>query len=1370
MAPAPGVDDNPSSGRCFWPADLLARDFPDVRVLTYGYESQVARFFSTLNLSTITQHSQDLLSRLTSERHEYPERPLIFIAHSLGGLLVKGALNESALHQPDDPQRRISRECRMVMFFGTPHRGSDFAQWGSALANIAGVLGFSVNTRIVQNLARESEILQRLERDFEGIIAQRDALGRKFMIYTFQEAKAVGGPLNKQVVSDSSSHYNRRDVEVSFRINDNHMDMCRFKGAGDENYKVIKKELVQYLKPIRESKNTPLSILDYRAVRRDSRVETQGTNTVEQYLQALGLSESVLPAYQARSPQEVTQPEVDLSWFSEHPDFETWDQKQSSAIIWLGSKTLKENGLVLSYLWKQRLSRAADGRSEVTIYHPLPPSDDCPPIEEHKTDSVVLIARNLIAQLLSQNFDRIHYIIRRYPYEEFYKDLSKKYAETEQRNLAAKVAFKILLYALIAEADTHVSIIVSGIDDLGTEKYRLIECLWNLHDALKKRSEPLGVVVKTVFTSRPIDTSQAATGPWGFLPKIPYIEKDKEANDCLQSLRVVNFDYSKRFNSVFRAGEDTGSWLWTNEDYMAWREVEASSLLLIEGKPGSGKSTLVKRILNTLLPDHQTMDNEMDSPLVAYFFYSYRGGALETSHQVMLQSILYQLLRQELTKLYPLFRKIYRRRLRHGIHEWEMKDLVEILNSLQHLNLGKRVFIFLDGMDESESQTDGFNWRSSVLDLLMNICSNSTCIIKTLVATRPLRQKDMGTRQYGSRSLQFRMVLQELNWGDIEALVTEELEEITYQDNVEDGLPQSQVDDLKIYIMENAAGVFAWVSLVLSEVKLQHKEKGLSPDELERLQEMLPPELGDLYKRIVKRLNENTPKPEQELATAEARKLLMCVSFARRPFTLHELRDLFAVPSVLEPGSEYNINTLKRKRNMAFERRIRHSCGDLLSVTGSYVQLFHETVRDFLLNEERSAEPLDIEHGTSNLLLYSICLRYLMISLSQTALEAGGLDDAATSVDSWTQCDYEKLVKLLDDRPFLAYAIKYLQAHKLEAEAEEEYEGSEEYTVALACLKAEFNEFESAMQKVNCSHYILGENFSYGQISGNSSFFRIKALATAATNGQTTAMRVLIELGTDIDTPDGERNILPLFTACDNRRTEAVKILLENGANYLASDEYGETALHKAALNGEKEIFSLLLQNGAYIEAENIDMERPLHLAAGNGHLSLVKQLLEAGCDVNCSDRYGGTPLHKATANRHVEVARALLENKADSWSGGEYRGTPLHRAVDQGHVEMVQLLLEYDASVNWESSYGGTPLHSAAASGQVEIMTLLLEKYGDITAKDHYGYTPLMWATMNRHDKIVELLENYEAVDSDTDTADRPIAPIAGSLFGLSG
>ena len=172
-----------------------------------------------------------------------------------------------------------------------------------------------------------------------------------------------------------------------------------------------------------------------------------------------------------------------------------------------------------------------------------------------------------------------------------------------------------------------------------------------------------------------------------------------------------------------------------NEDYIAWREVETSSLLLIEGKPGSGKSTLVKRILSTLLPDHQATDNETDSPLVAYFFYSYRGGALETSHQVMLQSILYQLLRQELTKLYPLFRKAYRRRLRHRIHEWEMADLVQILSSLQNFDLGKRFFIILDGMDESESQTDGVNWRSGVLDLLVNICSSSTCIIKALIAT-----------------------------------------------------------------------------------------------------------------------------------------------------------------------------------------------------------------------------------------------------------------------------------------------------------------------------------------------------------------------------------------------------------------------------------------------------------------------------------------------------------------------------------------------------------------------------------------------------------------------------------------------------------
>jgi hypothetical protein len=75
----------------FWPKDLLAPDYNDTRILTYGYDSRVANFFSgPANQNGILQHGRDLLTRLAGRRRKAdPTRPLIFVVHSLGGLILK---------------------------------------------------------------------------------------------------------------------------------------------------------------------------------------------------------------------------------------------------------------------------------------------------------------------------------------------------------------------------------------------------------------------------------------------------------------------------------------------------------------------------------------------------------------------------------------------------------------------------------------------------------------------------------------------------------------------------------------------------------------------------------------------------------------------------------------------------------------------------------------------------------------------------------------------------------------------------------------------------------------------------------------------------------------------------------------------------------------------------------------------------------------------------------------------------------------------------------------------------------------------------------------------------------------------------------
>jgi hypothetical protein len=74
----------------FWPEDPLAKDFPNARVLTYGYDSHVTRFFKgPANQSNILAHGESLMRALEVQRRGCRERPIVFLVHSLGGIILK---------------------------------------------------------------------------------------------------------------------------------------------------------------------------------------------------------------------------------------------------------------------------------------------------------------------------------------------------------------------------------------------------------------------------------------------------------------------------------------------------------------------------------------------------------------------------------------------------------------------------------------------------------------------------------------------------------------------------------------------------------------------------------------------------------------------------------------------------------------------------------------------------------------------------------------------------------------------------------------------------------------------------------------------------------------------------------------------------------------------------------------------------------------------------------------------------------------------------------------------------------------------------------------------------------------------------------
>lgn len=74
----------------FWPLDLIPKDFPSARVFTYGYDSQVTHWFNGPSMQLdVFSHGESLLNGLEARRRENPDRSIIFIVHSLGGLILK---------------------------------------------------------------------------------------------------------------------------------------------------------------------------------------------------------------------------------------------------------------------------------------------------------------------------------------------------------------------------------------------------------------------------------------------------------------------------------------------------------------------------------------------------------------------------------------------------------------------------------------------------------------------------------------------------------------------------------------------------------------------------------------------------------------------------------------------------------------------------------------------------------------------------------------------------------------------------------------------------------------------------------------------------------------------------------------------------------------------------------------------------------------------------------------------------------------------------------------------------------------------------------------------------------------------------------
>ncbi|KAF0323150.1 hypothetical protein GQ607_009694 [Colletotrichum asianum] len=205
-------------GQFMWLVDDDTAFPPNVRVLLYGYNASLRGSESSQNL---TDFGDQLAISVRSIRPSsntllVQPWPIAFIAHGLGGLVVKEAMY--SLAKKDEFNAHCI--CGLV-FFGVPHQGLLVKPWLRLIKE-------QPSQQLVENLKPGSPHLKKLDKSFQDAISVK---GLKVV--------SILEEMNTQNTS-ALGHWPKSVSLGHVAINRNHDSLPKFRGRFDEDYQTFK--------------------------------------------------------------------------------------------------------------------------------------------------------------------------------------------------------------------------------------------------------------------------------------------------------------------------------------------------------------------------------------------------------------------------------------------------------------------------------------------------------------------------------------------------------------------------------------------------------------------------------------------------------------------------------------------------------------------------------------------------------------------------------------------------------------------------------------------------------------------------------------------------------------------------------------------------------------------------------------------------------------------------------------------------------------------------------------------------------------------------------------------------------------------------
>nr|XP_054484569.1 protein SERAC1 isoform X2 [Agelaius phoeniceus]XP_054484570.1 protein SERAC1 isoform X2 [Agelaius phoeniceus] len=178
-----------------WPKTWLATDCPSLRIISVEYDTHLSDWKAKCPVEaqreSIAFRSSELLDKLKAAG--IGDRPLVWVSHSMGGLLVKKMLVDASKNPEMD---KIVNNTRGIIFYSVPHHGSQLAEYS---INARYLLFPSVE---VKELSKDSPALKQLNDDFLSF-----AKDKKFSVLSFAETLPthIGSMLKLHVVPVESA-------------------------------------------------------------------------------------------------------------------------------------------------------------------------------------------------------------------------------------------------------------------------------------------------------------------------------------------------------------------------------------------------------------------------------------------------------------------------------------------------------------------------------------------------------------------------------------------------------------------------------------------------------------------------------------------------------------------------------------------------------------------------------------------------------------------------------------------------------------------------------------------------------------------------------------------------------------------------------------------------------------------------------------------------------------------------------------------------------------------------------------------------------------------------------------------------------------